>query len=163
MSTWNFNVWKKCGIHVPDWSEFLNTTNVWLTSLHSTETLGYVFFWLCSLPKYEWMKDYPVVGGDSTKGHTFHTLLRSFLPVHGFMHEFTCLWSKYLMLKLESNLKGHLPAPSGHETVYYHVDKRQESVLSMHGGWSIQTRWDWSVLAAVAFNNSPGSSTCWAC
>lgn len=96
MSTWNCSVWKKCRIHVPGRSEFLNTTNIWLTSLHSTETLTYTFVWLCSLPKYAWRKDYAVVEGDSMKGHTFHTLLRSFLPVHGFMSEFTCLWSTYV-------------------------------------------------------------------
>lgn len=144
MSTWKCNVWKKCGMHVPDRSEFLNTTNIWLTSLHSTEILGYTFFWLCSLPKYGWVKGYPVVGGDSMKRHTFHILLRSFLPMHGFMHEFTCLSSKYLMFKLEPNLNSHFPAARGHETTCCHVDKRQKSLLSMYGGCCIQTRWDWS-------------------
>lgn len=126
MSTWNRNVWKKSGTHVPDRSEFLNTTNIWLTSLHITDILGYMFFWLCSLPNYGWRKSHAVVHGDSMKGHTFHTLLRSFLPVHGFMHEFTCLWSKYLMFKLEPNLKGHFPAP-GKGSWNYMLPYRQET------------------------------------
>lgn len=142
MSTWNCNVWRKGGIHVPDQTEFLNTTIIWLPSLHNTDSLGYTFQ-LCSLHKYGWTEDEPVTGGDSTKGHIFHTLLRSFLPLYRFMHGFTSLRSKHLTrwYLQSTRFERQLPAPMGDENTYSHVNKKQKCILSVYEGCCIERRW----------------------